>query len=616
MSLLGIERLKYNKKKYSILACLSIVGFSFVYFILQLFGFMMNNKSDNIDDGFLSLLMIFIVIFIICIYMSISAVMYIFYKMSKNEIHILNTIGARAKTIKKIFMEELLILSIIITLSSSIIGTIIINVFASYYESGYKFSLPMFLVFLLLSNSIFISIGVIQIRKIFGELKIIQKNKKVRAKKFRNKKSVAGKKKSSIYAEFIVGIVFILISSSMEDQTVEVITLLIGIMILVNPVLVLIIQILEYIFEKVGLTFVAVSLNQVKFNFKKIKSLIKNFSISIALIILMFTLYNSITESGIVYSRDNMKFTSLIQLDDIKSKESFEENENTFKALSLKGDYKKKEDTLVTGINKNYTKFETLDFAFGNIEDLENHNKEVNCIIPELMRITYDLKINDTFKVKILDEFVEFKIVGTIYTYNYNQIYVNEKQLGGKKLGQAGLINTIYVKDNNNKILNDLNNQQGVTYTSISRDKLIDEYKDSILNGTEMIETFLYVYLVVSVFLIINMLIMSLEEKRRYNYVFEKLGVRKFKIILMNIMETVVIAVIGMIIGIILGVFLYNGLPNVVKDMYGLRMNVFVPTGLLLVISTVTEFVIIIVALVLSIFSNNSESLKLSGGEE
>lgn len=174
---LSIKGLKYNKKKYLIVGLLSIVGFSFIYLILQLLGYMNNNKTNEVDDGFSSLLIVFIVVFVVCIYMSISIVLYIFYKIRKSDIYILSTIGATNKTIKKIFILELIFLNLIIIIGSSIVGAIIMNIFKNKYESQYTFDLRMFLVFFILSIILFMTTGMIQINKIFKELNIENKTK-------------------------------------------------------------------------------------------------------------------------------------------------------------------------------------------------------------------------------------------------------------------------------------------------------------------------------------------------------------------------------------------------------------------------------------------------------
>lgn len=610
---LAIKGLKYNKKKYSIVALLSIIGFSFIYFILQLLGYMNSNKADDVDDGFISLLIIFIVVFVVCIYMSISVVLYILYKMRKSEIYTLSTIGASNKTIKRIFRLELIFLNLITIIGSSIVGAIIINIFTDKYESQYTFDLQMFLVFFILSTALFMTTGMIQINKIFKELNIVKKRRRKRSKKL---KSVSIKKqRHGIIVDIIVGLIFIFATESIKEDSVKLVTFLIGIGVLIKPVLIVIIEAFKFIFDKLGLTFLSVSLKQVQFNLKKIKSLVMNFAVSMALIIVIFTMYNSLIESGMVYSKDNMKYTSLIQLDGIQTKENFQENENTFKALALKGDYKKEDDTLITGINKDYSNFETLDFALGSIDNLSSDGDEINCIIPELMRITNNLKLDDIISMDVLGEKVKFKVVGTIYTYNYKEIFADEKKLSAQLLGQSDLINTVYVKDDDKYIYEEIEDNK-ISYTSIERDTLIDEYKDGILNGTEMVETFLYVYLAVSVFLIINMLLMSLEEKRRYNYVFEKLGLRKSKIVVMNVMETIVIALIGMTLGLIFGTLLNSGLPKTVEIMYGVRMKIFLPLGLLISIGVFTELVILLAAFAISLFSTNSKNLRLSGGEE
>lgn len=597
----AINSLKFNKKKYVILSLLSMVGFSFIYFILQVLGYFMEKEVKSGDNSFIILMVAFIFIFILCVYMSISIVIYIFYKMRKNEIYILKTLGTSKKKIKKIYIQELAILSLIISIFSFCVGLVLTNIFFYYYEVDISINLLMLLLFFIISNSIFIFIGSRQLKTVYKEI---------------TGKAMKKKKKSNYIAQAIIGMVFIISASFTGYNEITAITLLIGIGIITNPVIFFIIKMLTLLFELLKIPYLSVSLKQVTFNFKKIAILTKNIGISIALIIMMFTLYNSLTNSGIQYSLENMKFDSLIQ-SEYPVLDSIIDNDEVFNGLSFKGEIiKSNKEIIVAGINEEYLKYETLDFKMGSLLDLKSDSNEIPCIIPELLAINNGLTIGDIVEIRILGKKVQLKIVGSIYTYNLSEIYVSKDVISKSILNTSGISNVFYVKGDEGKVTDELSKNSGSNFNIISRETLINEYEDGILNGTEMVETFLYVYLVISIFLIINMFLMSLEEKSRYNGCFKTLGLRKYKIILMNIIEGVITIILGSLIGVFIGGILISGLPDYTLLLYGVRLSIYIPTKFLINIILIAQTITILSVVTLSLFIVKDKSAKLIGKEE
>lgn len=597
----AINSLKFNKNKYSILTLLSTVGFSFIYFILQVLGYLMSGDIDSADNSFIILMVAFIVVFILCVYMSISVVIYIFYKMRKNEIYVLKTLGASKKKIKKVYRVELVILSFIISLVSFFVGLILTSTFLNYYNVDTKINMGMVLLFFIISNSIFVLIGLNQFKKVYKEITPKKRKKK---------------RKTNYITQGVVGVAFIISSFFTSYKEFTALTLLIGIGILINPIIYLIIKALTKIFRLIKISYLSVSLKQVIFNFKKISLLTKNIGISMALIIMMFTLYNSLRNSGIEYSTKNMKFDSLIQ-SELPVPDPIINKDKVFNGLSFNGELSKNnKKIIIAGINEDYLKYETLDFAKGSLLDLKSNSNEIPCIVPELFRINNGLEIGDIIESKVLEKKVKLKVVGSIYTYNLSEIYVDKDVISKSILSITDISNVFYVKGNEKLVTNELSKIGQSNINVISRDTLIKEYKNGILNGTEMVETFLYVYLAISIFLIINMFLMSLEEKSRYNGCFTTLGLRKYKIILMNIIEGVVTIVLGSLLGIFIGGFLINGLTDFTLSLYGVRLNIYIPARFLTNVLLTTQVITIISILVLSLFIVNGKSLKLIGKEQ
>lgn len=629
MLALALKELNHNEKRYRIVKNFCTLGFSLLYFILQLIGFMRNNISSELDYDLVCFLEMFVFAVMGCICFSIRSVFYMIYKERKNEIHTLSRIGTSNKTIKRTFILELIILNLLVIIENSIVGAIVMYVFIKIHKLKYIFDLHMFIIFLILTIVLFMSIGLKQINRIFKEVVAAEKGIYNKPKKL---KVVSIKKlRLMIILETIIGVIFIICRKFIQQNNIKFLIIIIGISILIQPIVLVINEVLKFIFEKLKLQFLSVALRQIHYNFSKVVYLVGIFSTSIIFMIVVFTLYNSINISELLYTDSNMKYTSLVELDDVQPKESFKENENLFKGLSLNANFKEYDDILIVGIDKGYLDFETLDFATGSIEELFNvetldsiprdieyaskDDNAINCIIPELMRIENKLKINDTFKMYVLGKNFKFKVVGTVYTYNYDQIFVDSQKLSQQVLGKSDLINDIYIKDNYKDIYKELDSNN-ISYTPMDRHMLLDEYRDEILKQPDMIKIYWYGCLVVNIILIINMLLVSIEEKKRYSYVYENLGLTTSKIRLMNVMETIIISIAGIFIGITLGTVLNSDLSQIAEVRYGVRIDIFPPVKLFVTICIGAELIIVFAAFIVSIFSSNTKSLRLLGREE
>lgn len=629
MLALALKELNHNAKKYRIISNFGTLGFSLLYFILQLISCMKNNISSRLDYELVFLLETFVFVVMVCICLSIRSVFYMIYKERKNEIYTLSRIGTSNKTIKRVFILELIILNLLAIIKNSIIGAIVMYVFIKAYKLKYTFDLHMFIIFLILTIVLFMSIGLKQINRTFKEVVAAEKGIYNKPKKL---KVVSTKKLILInILKAIIGGIFIAYGKFMQQNNIKLLIIFIGVAILIKPTILAINGVLQFIFKKLKLQFLSIALQQVTYNFSKVEYLTFTFSLTIGLTIGVFTLYNSVNISELVYTDNNMKYTSLVELDEAQPKERFKENQNLFKGLSLNANFKEEDDILIVGIDKDYLDFETLDFASGSIEDLFNvetfdsipgdieyaskDDTAINCIIPELIRIRNRLKINDTFNMYVLGKNFKFKIVGTVYTYNYDQIFVDSQKLSQQVLGKSNLINDIYIKDNYKDVCNELDSNN-ISYTLMDRDMMLDEYRDEILKQPDAIKIFWYGCIVANIVLIINMLLVSIEEKKQYSYIYENLGLTTSKIRLMNVVETIIISITSMFIGIILGAVLSSDLFQIAKVEYRLRMDIFPPLKLFLTIGIGAEVVILFAAFIVSIFSSNTKSLRLLGREE
>ncbi|ASA20197.1 ABC transporter permease [Paenibacillus donghaensis] len=611
----SFRSLIYNRNKYILLSLLSVLAFGFIYFILAVLGLLISPSADGFAEeaqqSFLVLMIGFVVIFTLSVSMVISTVFYMFYTMRKPEMKVLRTLGASRATLNRTYLIEMSLLSLIISLISFLCGSAITAVFFTYYQESYVWDGRVVLIFFLLSNAVFLSMAYRQFTKVLREIDGVKKGRARRTK---------GQAGNKLTARLVTGCVFVGLGlSSIAYPRLQDAFTLIGVMILIKPLIGLLLYGLEQLLHSLRASSLLLAVQQMRFNFNKISSLVANVAVSLALIVMMFSLYHSLESSAVEYSARQMQYDAVAQLNQPVQDTWLQEQKGLEGTLAYTAGVEPSGRSItLTGISKTFTASQTLDFKSGSLDDLWKSagDKQTAAVIPESLSINAGLDIGDTLNLKVQDRLVTLTVAGTFYSYNLNQIYVDKEQLAGQLATGGGQSNLLYVQGPLPEAEAALKNGAPGGYQLLPKDELLEGYREGILNGTEMVETFLYVYLVISVFLIINMFVMSMEERSRVHAGLRVLGVRKSRLIWMNVFEAALLIVAGSVAGAIIGWLLNSGVPSFVESSFGVRVSISEPLPLLLIVFGAAQLLTIAFPALLGVISMNGRQMLLVDKEE
>lgn len=579
----SFQSLIYNRNKYIVLSILGLLAFAFIYFILYLLNDLGNPlagaTAEESQSSFIALLTGFVVLFVLSVAMVISAVFYMFYSTRKNELTVLRHLGASRSTIIKACLYEMAALSLIISFAGFVAGLIIAAWFMAYYRSEHVFNAGVSILYFVLTNAVFLSVAYKQLTKVLRETDDINRTPKKRRRK--------PSSDNRPVPQLVTGCVFIGLGTVwLTDWSMGEAVTMIGVLILVKPLIALLLLGLERALSGFRATSLLLAVQQMRFNFKKTGSLVANAAISFALIVMMFSLYHSLESSAVSHSDQMMQYDALIQLEHpVQDALLDQPGVNGALVFPVKAGTSDQE-LLLTGISLSFEDNEQLDFKAGSLEELwrPDETGTLSLLIPELLSINRGLKVGDTVNLDAGGQEITARIAGTFFSYNYNQIYTAKAELEGRLTGGAGLSNLLYAKEPLDETQAFLESGAAGAYNIRSKGELLEDYREGILNGTEMVETFLYVYLAISLFMIVNLFVMSMEERRRTNAGLRILGVRASRLLWMTVFEAIILITGGSVAGIVIGWVLNGGLPDFVELLFGVRATITEPLALLAII--------------------------------
>ena len=121
-----------------------------------------------------------------------------------------------------------------------------------------------------------------------------------------------------------------------------------------------------------------------------------------------------------------------------------------------------------------------------------------------------------------------------------------------------------------------------------SREELITHMKASVLGGTEMVMIILYLYVISSMFMLFNMFIISLKNRRTCNENLITIGLTRQRIFQTQFIEMLIVVMIGILLGCALAGISIAGLPSIMNLLYGLRVQIYVPRSVYLIVTGIT----------------------------
>ena len=249
------------------------------------------------------------------------------------------------------------------------------------------------------------------------------------------------------------------------------------------------------------------------------------------------------------------------------------------------GDGKERISTL-NGIDKDkfldYWKIELPGNPEVMLNELESSR---NIMITNALKEKFKVNLGDQLTLKMKNGKKDYKIIGFFNTLMSGGEYAIIAERFYKVDMSAKYYNEVYVKTSKDykQVADDIKKKFGkkqLGMNTMSEMAKQDEESNSqmftILRGFSMMA------LVIGIVGVINNLIISFIERKRYLAMFRSVGMSKFQIIRMMLIESLTGGIIGGIIGIITGVILIEFIPHILIAINEPRIPMHYSFGLLL----------------------------------
>ncbi len=621
------KNISKNKIKIMLTCLMLIVSTALVNFTVQvLFNYMdvLNDITVNATykkdiESLVTLLRIAIVILIGFAYtIVINTYSIIFYGRSE-EFNLLYNLGMDKKRIKRMLYLEVSIVGGI----SIIIGETISTIFAEVFMKKYDFDFneiywnASLLVFIFTILFLIYIVNIIM-RKI--DIGINEKN----AKKIYSigKKEIFRKK-----IILIVGIVLILfrfISVNVDTiyySIIKDILFYIGVICILDGAMILIFSIINCLAKYFKVNFLYIGINENIYNFKRVKTLILSLIISVNLVLGMIGFFDSVKNSVVNFIDNNIFYSSICIMNDFPNKSELElqkfikDNFNDKKVvstLSISVKDKNNRNAILVGIDKEYYDIENVSFLkSGDKEKIFESGSEINCIFSAVKAEQNNLSLGDSVKYKLDDLELNVNIVEEYRPLNISQAFVSKDILSEKLFNTKGMYNSLYFVDYSEDEIEQVMNYLDVKDYEINDiNNLKEDYKKQAVSGTEMIETLLYISLFFTVILIINMFLLSFQERVKQYSLLRIIGVKKTTILYSIIMESSIIFVLGAYIGWKIGIEFIKAALGYMITNSSIHADVWIDVPKMISILSIAFLIIIISVIIIGVRSLNRDCLK------
>lgn len=522
------------------------------------------------------------------------------------EFSLLNRLGMYRERIKRMLYIEIMMLGIVSVIIGAISGTVLSYWYMHQYDMKSKliyseviiyillFTLPM-LIFIIHKNLKQLPMSILQ--HTTTSKKIHSHNNKVQY--------IKANEIIKKWAWLIVGAIIItysflglgkMISSvfhlhlGVQDiQSINDIAFWIGVFIALGPTILIILKVLELWAKFAKLTTLHLAVQQNLFTYKKIKTLTISFMFSTLLIVGMLGFYHSAKSSVANFAEDHIHYSHVIVSDTPISKSESElknyvdtqlkGRRSTDTALTLAANNDKDKYLLITGINPTYYDIEELSFINSG-KELEIFKKTdgLPIIFSANRAADKGFNIGDELEYNVGDRKFKVQIEETYRPLNLLQGYVSRQHLSQVMYGQDDIYNTVYLIGGTDADAKEISSFLGIKNAVISNmADLKREYKSQAIKGTEMIEAFLYINLLFTTSLIINMFLLSLQDRTKQFAMLRIVGVSKLKLIGSMCIEGLIIFLLGSFLGWELGVEFIKGAVMTMNDSISVPIETHVP---------------------------------------
>lgn len=593
-----------------ILLLASVILVSFSLQVLLNFSNMINSswtlpsmKEDL--ETVTNLILMFMAILIGFSYVMINNTYSVILHGRIQEFSLLNRLGLYKSRIKRMLYIEIMMLGTVSVIIGATLGTLLSYWYMHQYNMKSKeiyteviiyilaFTLPM-LIFIIHKNLKQLPIGILQ--RTTTSMKNKTPNNTVQYVKANEmiKKWIWLMVGLAVIVYSFTGLgrmistVFNLNLDVQAIQNINDISFWIGVFIVLGPTILILLKALELLAKSAKITTLHLAVQQNLYTFRKIKTLTVSFMFSTLLIVGMLGFYHSAKSSVANFAEDHIHYSHVIVSEEPITKSEVElreyvdangEGRSVETALTLLANNEVDRNLIITGINPTYYNIEDLSFINpGNELEIFKDKESLPIIFSANKAADKGFNIGDELEYNVGNQMLTLKIEETYRPLNLQQGYVSRQRLSQMFYGEEDKYNTVYLIEGTDKDAEQISSFLGIKNASISNmADLKREYKSQAIKGTEMIEAFLYINLLFTTSLIINMFLLSLQDRTKQFAMLRIVGVSKLKLIGSMCIEGVLIFLLGSLLGWELGVEFIKGAVMYMNDSISVPMETHVP---------------------------------------
>lgn len=374
-----------------------------------------------------------------------------------NEFYILNTLGIVKGKIKTIVFLEIVMITFVATIISTILGVISSQIFMNYYDFEYR-SISFSGIFVILFFTLVLMIFLIN-RTVNTVL-----SGDIKKKYYLSKSEALGKIilgiTGIVFSTLSVLGVFKKIDMDIQQETLILINDVmfgVGVILSLDFIILLLVELLKKISGLLKINSIFIASQQLLYNFKKIKGVIISFTISIFMIVGMLGFYDSVAKSIEKYIDKTILYDYLLILNE-ESKISESELrdyvirniEKSTIELSLNVRVKDHSGTpfVLTGINESFIKFQPILLKGNDFKSIYDSRKDkLQVFVFEKEFEDKSLERNDVLQLHLDNYKLELGIQGAHRSVNTSEMFTSKEQLSKLLYNEEGHFNVIYFKD-------------------------------------------------------------------------------------------------------------------------------------------------------------------------
>lgn len=358
-----------------------------------------------------------------------------------------------------------------------------------------------------------------------------------------------------------------------------------------------------------------IAAKQLQFYKHRTRKLFASVVIATVLVVGMLSTFYSVKTTSVDYVDSSINYEYMLIFDNPVMDSTLSINrEDVYKGIIITAEVENQRDLTVYGIEENYFDMEQVKLNYENMDKSTLFQKNNLILMSKKRANDMGKDIHDFITLSINDNISEWSIGGYYEAIDTSKIFVSKDVLSSKVFGAKGITNVLYLNNVSYEEVEDIAQANKISgYKIISTDELKESYKTKLVNGTDMIEAFLYVNIIFTTSLIINMFLLAFQQRKKEFAITKVIGIDKKKIFLSVLLEGGIIFMTGTIVGTILGLVFTKGANLYFENTLFVKIYYHVPYADLFVAFGICLSILIVSLSVISYaIINNKNDVELS----